>query len=265
MTGFLLDIVLVSYGQLDLTSRALGALLVYRPLNSRIILVDNGPPGDDAESLAPAVRASGGIYLNVGPENIGIYACFNRGIMAGGAPVVVLMSNDVVPLPGSLENMFACLSPDVTVVSPTEVNGSFWDYWEATYAAVRARAFCLNETRIARRSFFPCVMIKRAAFLDESVGLFDEAFKLTYGDTDWEERAFALGLPAHLCLSAPVFHGIAVTRKRLGVDREVSMNAADYKHFCAKWAGDPAVLQRHNQPGDYRADVEDNVFSLGER
>ena len=123
----ILSIVIVNYKQRDYTAQCLESLRAAAPaLDHEIILVDNASADGSADWLAehyPEVR------LIRSPENRGIAGGNNLGIRAARGRYVLLLNNDTLVQPGTLEEAVAYLEahPDVAGVGGNLLNpdGSF--------------------------------------------------------------------------------------------------------------------------------------------
>jgi GT2 family glycosyltransferase len=236
-----LDVVIIAYNNPDITTRSVLSVLYGEP-HARIILVDNGSK-EPFKGLKPLLKAGGHTYLRL-PQNLGPYGAANAGIAQVKTERFAFMCNDCAILPGSLRRLSALVSDEYPYVSATEFQADRFDsYYALPFATPDA-------ARIGPGVFFTCFVTKKA-FADK-VGLFDERYRLTYGDTDWEQRANDLlkkeGKSLVRSPSVKVFHGASVTRKRLGLEADLRVDLADLRAFHEKWKDRPDVLQAH--PGE---------------
>lgn len=243
----LLDIIVPAYNNPDITARCLSGVFVTAPKGTRVILVNNGSTDERVADLRHYVAAMGGVYIGL-PVNCGPYGAVNAGLAARAAdpaPKWGVVCNDAVPLPGAFHNLLANVADDrYPYLAALEVQDS------AGFDLVRLEAGLskanLPNGVLPGKPFFTCFVATQA--LLEAVGGFDERFKLTYGDTDWEQRATdVLGKPLHTLCSAPCYHGASVTRKRLGIEEDVRVDCADQQAFLDKWADRPDIMARHRK------------------
>jgi GT2 family glycosyltransferase len=243
----LLDIIVPAYNNPDITARCLSGVFLTAPKGTRVILVNNGSTDAGVEKLRPYVEAMGGVYVGLSP-NCGPYGAVNAGLTvraADPAPKWGVVCNDAVPLPGAFHNLLANVDDDrFRYLGALEVQDSAgFDLSKLEVGLAKAK---LPNGVLVGKPFFTCFIATQS--LLEAVGAFDERFKLTYGDTDWEQRATdVLGKPLHTLCSAPCYHGASVTRKRLGVEEDVRVDCADQQAFLDKWADREDVMARHRK------------------
>jgi len=234
-----IDLIIPAYGNLDITSRCVHAAALFGVPNQRITLVDNGSsqhkPEHDLTPLKAWLEATGHQFIRLDP-NVGPYAAVNAGIRTTSAPLVAIVCNDVALLPGSLSLLIEAVSDAFPVIAANEIHGPY------DTVDVINRVPQLDPVLIPG-VFFSCVVIRRDVF--DRVGLFDPNYRLTYGDTDWEQRYADSGGQNVRRQDAFVYHGCSVTRKRLGIDTDLRVDVGDYRTFQKKWRDRPDVLQKH--------------------
>ncbi len=208
----------------------------------RIILVDDGST-DSTPSIGAFIERQGkGRYVRH-PRNLGCQAAWNTGWRAGKNPLVCFMNNDVAVMPGCLgalvERAHRTLGQEI--VSAAQMLGQ-WDP-----GLVLSHAFgAINLLDDAKSGGFfgGCFVVSRALLIE--LGGFDERFFLTYGDTDFLERARERTVEPVSLRGAIAFHGGSVTRRReLGMDGDIARDLKDRKAFEKKWARRKDVLDRH--------------------
>jgi len=123
----ILSIVLVNYNQRDYTAQCLDSLRQVAPaLDYEIVLVDNASHDGSIEWLEERYPD---ISIVRSPENRGIAGGNNLGIRASRGKYVLLLNNDTLVLPGTLERCVAYLEayPQVVGVGGNLLNpdGSF--------------------------------------------------------------------------------------------------------------------------------------------
>lgn len=264
----LLDLIVPAYNNPDITARCLAALTLYKTPSTRIIYVNNGSEDPRMADLAGFVTARGGLYIHV-EKNAGPYRAVNLGLAAGKSLLVGVVCNDVVVLPNTIDALIAALRPElgIPVVGAVEVPGlGEWSFVD-TVMAVNNNRTAYGNNLSPQQGFFSCFVGFRSVFDDEAVGGFDERFRVTFGDADWEERYKDAGLVYGKVHNAPVYHGISTTRKRLGLEADVRTDFLDHEAFKDKWRGRPDVLARHggSPPFEARKRGTASVFARGER
>lgn len=257
----MLDIILLAYNNLDITFRALASIALFKPRGSRIILVDNGST-DAVPTLAEAVKSTGGIYVRVEP-NAGPYRGVNAGLRASTAEYLAIVCNDIVVLPGALDEMLLIAQGGrFPYVGATGLLGP-----EFNFADVQFRRAMLDggsPRGVIPGVCFSCCVFSRSVL--DSVGSFDERFGITFGDTDWEQRLQDSGVTPVLATHAYVYHGHGVTRKRGGLEADLIKDTADHCAFLEKWGDRADVCAKHplEAPDSKRA-AQERSHAQGER
>lgn len=240
-----IDVVIPAFNNLDLTTRAVVSVLYCEP-QARVILVDNGSDAEDLSVLRPMLEARGHVYVRL-PENVGPYAAANAGIAHVKTDVFSVMCNDAALFPGALRRMASALGERMPYLCAREVQARGFDPAFLMTSQQVPLATTVEQLLGTPGVFFTCFVVKRDFF--DKVGPFDERYKLTFGDTDWEQRANDLLAPIGGMLvqteNVVVYHGGSVTRKRLGVEEDLRVDIKDHESFLAKWADRPDVLAKH--------------------
>jgi GT2 family glycosyltransferase len=260
-----LDLIIPAYNNLDITFRCVAAIKVFAPREAHTILVDNGSrdtPRDAVHTLKESVESIGGTYLRLDP-NRGPYGAVNAGIALAKSDVIGVVCNDVVVLPGTIQAMFALVSPERPYIGATSIPYGEFDYTGYLSTAVLTG---MIQLPIARRGFhFSCFLAHRSLY--DRVGLYDDQFGLTFGDTDHEQRIADAGITPLCVSSALVYHGHGVGRKRGGIDADLRNDLRDYASFVEKWKDRPDVLERHPREDAEakRAFLETKGWTVGEQ
>lgn len=240
-----LDVVIPAFNNLDLTARAVVSVLYCEP-QARVILVDNGSEDADLSVLRPFLEARGHVFVRL-DANKGPYAAANAGIKHVVTDTFAVMCNDCALLPGALRRMASALSDKMPYLCAREVQDRAFDPALLIGSAEIPLAAKAAQMSGQPGVFFTCFTVKKAFF--DAVGGFDERFKLTFGDTDWEQRAndllSATGGFLTQTETVVVFHGGSVTRKRLGVEADLAVDVKDHEAFLGKWKTRPDVLAKH--------------------
>jgi GT2 family glycosyltransferase len=115
-----LTAVVVNWRTPDQTRRAVAALVANGVPPERVIVVDNGSGGGDAEALGLAFDRSTVLPL---PENVGYGAACNAGARSLPAAAYLLVNSDAFAQPGSVAALVAALGdPHVGIAVPRLVN-----------------------------------------------------------------------------------------------------------------------------------------------
>lgn len=253
-----LDIVVIAFNQIDLTRKCLSAIDIFAPQGHRVILVDNGST-DQTPSLRPALEAAGHTYLRI-EENGGPYVAANAGLREVKTRYFANICNDVVITPFALQYMLQAISEERPIIGAVEYEHAHYDFYESEARISHSRWF----PRLRASVFFSCFVAERALF--DKIGFFDEDFRLTFGDTDWEQRFADSGGKYYLAQHAPVYHGQSVTRKRSGIEADVATDVADHHTFLAKWQGREDVLKKHGlEDPQSKKDFLAGVWQMGHK
>lgn len=256
-----LDIIIPAYNNLDITFRCLAALRMFAPPDTHVILVDNGSQ-DPIHTLKESVESMGGTYLRLDP-NRGPYGAVNAGIALTKSDVIGVVCNDVVVLPGTMRLLLRHIQTGREYVGATGIVEPHFDYDGClARAAISGR---LNQTLLYDGFHFSCFLARRSLY--DLVGLYDERFGLTYGDTDHEQRIRDAGIQPVQVSNALVYHGHGTGRKRGGLDADISADSRDHDAFLAKWADRLDVIEQHppEDPARKRAFLESIGWAQGER
>lgn len=204
-----LSIVLVNYNQRDYTAQCLDSIHQIAPaLDYEIILVDNAShdgSADELEARYPEVR------LVRSPENRGIAGGNNLGIRAARGTYILLLNNDTLVHPGTLERAIAYLDdhPDVAGVGGNLLNadGSFQSGY-VDFHTLGQEALIATKLGQLFRPYYPshppCDQVREVDWMStafmafrrdalEQVGLVDEEYFIYSDETDLQYRLHQAG------------------------------------------------------------------------
>jgi GT2 family glycosyltransferase len=201
------DVVIPNYQGEHLLEPCLAALAAQTMPPARIIVVDDGSSDGSAAVVA---RHPGVEWLPLG-ENRGFSAAVNAGITSATAPLVALLNSDALPEPGWLEALVTALDDDPSISlgasrmlfpdGSVNAAGDAFDlrgrggYNRGLHEPDGAR---FDEPRLVFGACAGAAIYRRSLFAD--IGLFDEAFRLSWEDVDLDLRA---ALAGHRCLYVP--------------------------------------------------------------
>lgn len=230
-------IVIPIYNNPDIEERCIYSVLWDKRPQDFVIVVDDGSSTTRTKEMVENLD----LHYIRHDVNKGPHAAWNTGIKAALSDNVILLGSDTVCPSGVLKLLADCEDAEYDMVSLSESDDSLSNITLRNAAPITVR-----ETQ----PITSATMIKRSAF--DAIGLFDEQFFRTFGDTDWFERFCDAGLKSAR-LSTAIYHGGSVTRKRLGVDEDYQHDSADHTRFLVKWAQRPDVRGRHQKMDPERA------------
>lgn len=178
-------------------------------------LLDNGSPDDSPADIRDYGRTFPGLYCECLEENLGFAGGMNHAARRGSSEWLVLVNNDTMFAPGSLESLLKALAsatPDIAAIGPvTNAAGNEQDYFiEGSPEQILATGslFSVHPVRrllpVYRLDFF-CVAVRRSVW--ELLGGLDSAYGLGYyEDFDFSVRARQAGYRLMMCEDAFVYH-----------------------------------------------------------
>lgn len=219
----MLAIVLLNWNGLEDTLECIASIARADDPNVRVIVVDNGSSGNQAEHIATAFPK---VTVLPQAENLGFCGGCNVGIqyaLEHGAEYVMLLNNDTLVPKDAIEKLITAAErlPDAGAVSPVilehPATEKVWysnARWIAEEAQFRLAYPDENYNEIRGRAPYAtefacgcCMLIPRAAL--ENVGLLDERYFAFYDEADWCERAHRLGLRSYVVPSANIHHKVS--------------------------------------------------------
>jgi len=242
----MLDVILPIYNTPDIEDRCIRYLLTPggMPEGARLIVVDDCSPNPETFLKWGSVLDVLGHRAVRRTGNGGCHAAWNTGIREArhGADIALIGSDVVVP-PGALRRLHELTTAlDVDLVGARDASAETWDPEHALGPLIAANANDMVDAEF-EGCITSCCVIRAGAL--ERVGLFDEQFRITFGDSDWNQRARDAGCQLVTVNNVVVFHGKSVTRKRLGVDFDLEVDMADHHRFLEKWKDRPDVTAQH--------------------
>jgi N-acetylglucosaminyl-diphospho-decaprenol L-rhamnosyltransferase len=220
-------IVIPVFNQLHFTRQCLESLNAAGCADAMVVVVNNASTDGTAEFLDQRP----GLRVIHNPENRAVSAAFNQGFKASTTAWIVFLNNDVVVVPGWLENLVAFAeNENVDIASPAmgegELNYDLQDY---------ARDFIARMKNVRRRNVAnsPCILVHRRVF--ETIGGFDENFRKTGNeDEDFFRRARLVGFRLTITGGAYIHHFGNITQKAV-VAEKGSHRDENVSYFRAKW------------------------------
>lgn len=247
-------IVIPAYGNFDLTERCVKSLTDENRRQTTII--DDGSPNSGE---IPYERL--GVYQtvrlapNVGPHeawNVGFYCA-----VGNDTEVAVFLNNDVVCRPDTVENLVRCVSAETPLVGATEWPGSVVgcgpddDFYRAE----------VEPGEVHDGWYMSAFAVDAGTWV--GLGGVDSRMRLVFADTDFALRVIQHGGRPVIADGALVYHGKSVTRKRLGLRKDVEQEIKDRAVFNAKWFGNP-LARGHLFAPAFDVSVEEKAASWSE-
>ncbi len=252
------DLIVLNYRNFNTTAaRCLDSLrpqLAACPSRVRMQLLDNGSPDSSPSDIVSYARGFPELAYECLSENLGFAGGMNHAAKRGSAEWLLLVNNDTVFAPGSLEHLLRALasaSLDVAAVGPvTNAAGNEQDYFlEGGAEEVLATAALFSKHPVRRlfpvyRLDFFCVAVRRTVW--EMLGGLDPAFGLGYyEDFDFSVRARLAGYRLMMCEDAFVYHqGGASFKQSANTKRLIRANR---DLFTARY---PEVALPHKREGN---------------
>jgi GT2 family glycosyltransferase len=211
-------ILIINHGTAAATQACLDALLPDLPADARVLVLDNGSAGGDADQLERAVaRCAPRVELTVSAVNLGFAGGMNhllqRALADPAVDQVLMLNSDTLPQPGFIGALRARLDPaarvDMVAANLRNPRSGTVDslgiaLYRSTLASNRKR-----EDEILLGPTGGCALFTRRLLEDLQAAhgeWFDEAFFCYAEDTDLALRARWLGYAAAYAADAHVDH-----------------------------------------------------------
>lgn len=237
----LISVIIPVYNQHEMTNECIKAVLD-TTANCEIIVVDNGsvPPIDEAYFGQSSIIRNN--------TNLGFPAAVNQGIRAAKGDVVVLLNNDVIVTPRSLERLANWLN-EYDIVGPMTnycagrqkvTIGAYTDINELNHRALEFTKERLGSSIGVNWVIGFCMAFKKSLF--DEIGEFDESLWPCSGEEiDFCFRAVTAGHSIGMAQDTYVHHVGSQTFEAMqnagevDYDKIVERNNA---HLAAKWGAD---------------------------
>lgn len=223
----IVSIIIPHYNGKGILIRCLESLHKGHEFPIEIILVDNASTDD---SVAAAVEAFPRIKVIHSDKNIGYAGGCNLGIKAALANYFLLLNNDTIVAPGTMEKLvlIAAGDPEIAAVQPkikSITNKKYFDYAGAAggfidifgFPFARGRIFFtieedVGQYDIAGEIFWAsgtCTLLRRSAL--EKTGYLDESFFAHMEEIDLNWRLHLAGYRVWYAPEAVVYHNAGTT------------------------------------------------------
>jgi GT2 family glycosyltransferase len=234
-------VVIPHFGDAKLTLQAVESVkATTKPDKVKIVVSDDG----SAPEHVAALRSTEGITLVESDTNTGFAANANRGIAAAGDLDVVLLNNDVIAMPGWLEQLQhgayehddvgiagpKLLYPDGTIQSAgTHRNLGAPEWFDHRYRFRPADHGPANVPADVLAMTGAAMYLKRTAL--DRIGTFDEGYGMAYEDVDLCLRCWDAGLRVRYIGGSTLTHLESKTRPVEPGPRELDSQ----RLFWEKW------------------------------
>jgi len=236
----LVSIVILALNKLEYTQGCIRSIQQHTRQRYELILVDNGSTDGTGDWFATVPGAK--VIRNV--KNLGVAAGWNQGIDRAEGDYLLILNNDTILGPGSLENLVRCAEEQANVgivaprsnaiAGPQMVEGFQFGKPEEIPARIAEwqQANDLAAWEFPRIKGF-CMLIPRAVALE--VGYFDERYGIgNFEDDDYSLRVGYRGKGLWVADDSFIFHFGSVSFSQAGIDWNAQM-VKNQKLFEEKW------------------------------
>jgi GT2 family glycosyltransferase len=238
-----LSIIVVTLDNLVFTRLCLESLLTSTArADCEVIVVDNGSAGDTRTYLRRLSAGDPRVRVLRNEENRGFAAATNQGAQAANGDVLVLLNNDTIVSPGSIDRLERHLDDRaIGLVGPrtnrsgneAEVATVYRTYGELT--AFAAQTGANSKLQDVRTLMMFCTAMRRDVY--ERVGPLDEQFGVgLFEDDDYAMRVRAEGYRVSLAADVFVHHfGQATVGTLAASGRYGPLFRENRRRFDEKW------------------------------
>jgi len=251
-----MDLIVLNYRNFKTTAaRCLDSLWPQQDASRiRITLLDNGSPDTSPADIREYAQQHSQLEYECLPDNLGFAGGMNYAAQQGQGEWLLLVNNDTIFAPGSLENLshaLASAGPDIAAIGPiTNAAGNEQDYFlEGTAEQVLADAAVFQQIPVKRllpvyRLDFFCVAIRRSVW--NELGGLDPAYGLGYyEDFDFSVKMRHAGYRLMMCEDAFVYHQGGSSFKQSGTSKKLIRANRDL--FTGRY---PEVALPHKREGN---------------
>ncbi len=254
------SVIVVCYGQLDLTKSCLRSLFDRTGYpNWQLVVVDNASPDGTASWLREVASHTDRLELVINEENVGFAAGVNCGVRRANGDFIVIMNNDVQVTPGWLQRLVRHLRNDQSLGLVGPVTNAIGNE-AAIDIAYSSEGQMLAASRLYTSSHFrETFLVEKAAFFTvgvskrtwDVVGELDEGYGLGYfEDDDYCLRVLAAGMKIAVAEDIFVHHQLSASFDAIGAARKKAQFEASRAVFEKKWGPwEPHQYRRQRGPG----------------
>jgi GT2 family glycosyltransferase len=251
-----IDLIVLNYRNFETTAaRCLDSLWPQHDASRiRVTLLDNGSPDSSPAQIREYAKGHTQLEYECLTDNLGFAGGMNHAARKGQGEWLLLVNNDTIFPPGTLENLSRALAsagPDIAAIGPvTNAAGNEQDYYlEGTAESVLATAALFHQTPINRllpvyRLDFFCVAIRRSVW--NELGGLDTTYGLGYyEDFDFSVKMRHAGYRLMMCEDAFVYHQGGSSFKQSASSRNLIRANRDL--FTGRY---PEVALPHKREGN---------------
>jgi GT2 family glycosyltransferase len=232
---------------LPFTRMCLASVLAGDDGSLELTVIDNGSGPDTQDFLAQLATLNPQLNVIRNQENASFAAAVNQGLAATTAPLIVILNNDTIVIPGWLEGLAWHLeNPAVGLVNPVTnrapneaaIDVRYRTYGELTeLAAARRKAYRHRSLELNTATMF-CLAMSRK--VQNHLGPLDERFEVgLFEDDDYSQRAREAGARVICAEDVLVHHFGAASFGALIPSGEYgSLFHANRQRFETKWGRD---------------------------
>ncbi len=249
----LVSIIILGFNQVEYTRKCIESIQLNVQQKVELILVDNGSHDGTWEFFQSIYQAK--TLRN--SENLGVSAGWNQGLRLAQGKYILILNNDTLLFPGTLENLvrLADSDPSIGIVGPrcNRIAGA-QVVQEISYPTqMRMEEFTQqwhreNELGFAEYEWIKgvCMLIPKAAF--QKIGFFDERFgKGNFEDDDYCLRARYHGYKTCIAHDSYIHHYGSISFGQEGIDWNALMKENERK-FITKWQRGAEALNDVQNP-----------------
>ncbi len=233
------DIIMPVLNRVDLTYACLQSM-ESTDVPYRLIVIDNGSTDETPEMLQSfMLQTTRSMRVCRHEENTYVSAAWNEGIHHSDSPYVLIANNDILLPHAWLEDLIAPIAGNPEqIYCSVPLLYTQEGVWElASHSDHRAtlRHAALTYSRLMGALF----LLSRTCI--EEVGVFDETFRIYYGDNDyWNRMRSKRAHPIALAPACPIYHLGAQTHPE--VPELVAQVNEDLMHYKRKYPGRAATV-----------------------
>lgn len=252
-TDIKISLVVLALNKIEYTAKCIESAQKYCQQNIEWVLVNNG----STDGTMDYFRQVPGAIVIDNPTNLGVSAGWNQGIRAATGDYVMILNNDVILAPGSIENLVRCAinHPQSGIVAPRTNNIAGPQKIEGfDYVAddrVPGQLIEIMEANALASWQFPmikgfCMLMPREVI--QKVGYFDEAFGFgNFEDDDYSQRVARAGYELRVANDSVIFHYGSASFGQANIDWDQQM-IKNQEIYNTKWSRGRSSIQ-YFEPG----------------